>query len=111
MEEPGDQASQTNQGKQPKDISKVGCFVNILTFVDQSQRSPPVTTDSAKPEPAPAAAPEFDYSDTSKMACLLCQRQFKALEILRKHIAQSDLHKVCDPSLAWYRLNTTTEQS
>lgn len=39
---------------------------------------------------------DFDYSDTNKMACLLCQRQFKTIEVLRKHTTQSDLHKVCD---------------
>ncbi|TIC24751.1 hypothetical protein E3Q12_01320 [Wallemia mellicola] len=36
---------------------------------------------------------DFDYSDTNKMACLLCQRQFKTIEVLRKHTTQSDLHK------------------
>lgn len=45
-------------------------------------------------------ATDFDYTDTStysttgKVACLLCQRQFKSEEILRKHVVQSDLHKV-----------------
>lgn len=42
---------------------------------------------------------DFDYTDTTnfassgKVACLLCQRQFKSEEMLRKHNAQSDLHK------------------
>ncbi|WWD16770.1 hypothetical protein CI109_101202 [Kwoniella shandongensis] len=44
-------------------------------------------------------ADDFDYTDistlasTGKVACLLCQRQFKTEDILRKHVAQSDLHK------------------
>lgn len=32
--------------------------------------------------------------DTAKMACLLCKRRFDSVEILNKHIAKSDLHKV-----------------
>ncbi|KAK8861328.1 hypothetical protein IAR55_002147 [Kwoniella newhampshirensis] len=48
----------------------------------------------------------FEYTDlstlasTGKVACLLCQRQFKTEEILRKHTVQSDLHKtnLLDPT-------------
>ncbi|TFK55301.1 hypothetical protein OE88DRAFT_1675028 [Heliocybe sulcata] len=43
--------------------------------------------------PAPAEG-EFDFADTSKMACLLCARQFKTLEQLKRHNKESDLHKV-----------------
>lgn len=49
--------------------------------------------------PPAAQTEEFDYTDvstfetTGKVACLLCQRQFKSEDILRKHVAQSDLHK------------------
>jgi hypothetical protein len=32
--------------------------------------------------------------DLNKMACLLCKRQFDSIEILNKHIAKSNLHKV-----------------
>lgn len=37
---------------------------------------------------------EFGYSDLKKNACLLCQRQLKSVDLLRKHNAASDLHKV-----------------
>lgn len=37
---------------------------------------------------------ETSLIDTNKMACLLCKRRFDSLEILNKHIAKSDLHKV-----------------
>lgn len=46
-----------------------------------------------------AATPPFvsadtlEYGDTNKLACLLCSRQFKALDQLRRHTAESDLHK------------------
>jgi hypothetical protein len=51
---------------------------------------------STSKSPAPD---DFEYTDistlaaTGKVACLLCQRQFKTEEVLRKHVAQSDLHK------------------
>jgi RNA-binding protein 5/10 len=32
--------------------------------------------------------------DLVKMACLLCKRKFDSVEILNKHVAKSDLHKV-----------------
>lgn len=37
---------------------------------------------------------DFEYSDVKKTACLLCQRQLKSIDLLRKHNAASDLHKV-----------------
>ncbi|KAL7411546.1 hypothetical protein BDY24DRAFT_417075 [Mrakia frigida] len=43
--------------------------------------------------PSTSTSEEFEYSDTTKNACLLCQRQLKSLELLRKHNAGSDLHK------------------
>lgn len=36
---------------------------------------------------------QFNYLDEEKKACLLCQRQFKTLEVLRRHSIESDLHK------------------
>jgi RNA-binding protein 5/10 len=37
---------------------------------------------------------EFEFSDMTKLACLLCSRQFKTIEQLKKHNKESDLHKV-----------------
>lgn len=34
------------------------------------------------------------YEDLNMIACLLCERQFKSLEDLKKHQAKSNLHKV-----------------
>ncbi|WVO17927.1 hypothetical protein L204_105625 [Cryptococcus depauperatus] len=56
---------------------------------------------STSPPPAPVSqlSDDFDYTDvskfnsTGKVACLLCQRQFKTEDVLRKHVVQSDLHK------------------
>lgn len=36
---------------------------------------------------------EFNYLDEVKRACLLCQRQFKTLEVLKRHSIESELHK------------------
>mmetsp|Transcript_42583 Transcript_42583/g.133489 ORF Transcript_42583/g.133489 Transcript_42583/m.133489 type:complete len:139 (+) Transcript_42583:853-1269(+) len=42
---------------------------------------------------APAAAPEAKKKKKPRIVCLLCKRQFKSEEVLRKHEAQSKLHK------------------
>lgn len=50
----------------------------------------------------------FDYTDTTqfkvtlRVSCLLCQRQFKTEEVLRKHCSMSDLHKA-SPSRIGHR--------
>ncbi|WVQ73895.1 hypothetical protein IAR50_003476 [Cryptococcus sp. DSM 104548] len=95
----------TPEAVRPKGVSDAN---SMLRAKRQSSWAPPVTTSaSASPAIATAPAPEssgsapegFDYTDTStlastgKVACLLCQRQFKSEDILRKHVAQSDLHK------------------
>ena len=35
-----------------------------------------------------------DLNDAKAPKCLLCQRQFKSLDVIRKHSLQSELHKV-----------------
>ncbi|KAH9921052.1 uncharacterized protein B0H18DRAFT_1022520 [Fomitopsis serialis] len=42
--------------------------------------------------PVPVEA-DYEFSDTTKMTCLLCARQFKTLEQLKRHNNESDLHK------------------
>ena len=37
---------------------------------------------------------EFEFSDTAAKTCLLCARQFKTLDQLKRHNKESDLHKV-----------------
>ena len=47
--------------------------------------------------PPPGILPEeveFEFSDLVKLACMLCARQFKTLDQLKKHNKESDLHKV-----------------
>ncbi|WVF66706.1 hypothetical protein IAT40_001448 [Kwoniella sp. CBS 6097] len=92
----------------PKGISDVNATLgtkrsfgsSIATAAaNQSQTASP-TGSTAGPSKSPLSiSDDFDYTDistlasTGKVACLLCQRQFKTEEILRKHVAQSDLHK------------------
>lgn len=55
------------------------------------------TASSTKPnvKSSPAPETEFEFSDVSTLMCLLCARQFKTLEVLKRHNKESDLHKVC----------------
>ncbi|KAF8061457.1 hypothetical protein FPV67DRAFT_1609202 [Lyophyllum atratum] len=55
---------------------------------------------SAKPVPKPAAIGtpvptevEFEFSDVTGLMCLLCARQFKSVDQLKRHNKESDLHK------------------
>jgi len=45
-------------------------------------------------ESSPGPEEEFEFSDVSALMCLLCARQFKTLEQLKRHNKESDLHKV-----------------
>lgn len=76
--------------------------------VDPSPPPAAPTPSTSAPPTAAAdadAADEFAYADAKKTACLLCQRQLKSLDLLRKHNAASELHKVpppfAHPSLRW----------
>ncbi|TDL27198.1 hypothetical protein BD410DRAFT_714561 [Rickenella mellea] len=42
---------------------------------------------------AVAVEDEFEFSDQKAMTCLLCSRQFKTLDVLKRHNKESDLHK------------------
>lgn len=47
-------------------------------------------------EPAQMSASDlsgYDYKDESRIACLLCQRKFKAIDTLHRHTSESQLHK------------------
>ena len=46
----------------------------------------------------PQTETDFEFSDTVALTCLLCARQFKSLDQLKRHNKESDLHKVILPS-------------
>ncbi|KDQ59414.1 hypothetical protein JAAARDRAFT_56428 [Jaapia argillacea MUCL 33604] len=73
--------------------------VSIVTSAQpQAVETPPVVVAPAKAKatsPVPQET-EFEFSDTVKMTCLLCARQFKTMDQLKRHNKESDLHKVCN---------------
>ncbi|WWC68946.1 uncharacterized protein I206_102882 [Kwoniella pini CBS 10737] len=81
----------------PKGISDVNSTLGVKrSFGEASSPSP---GPSKSPQTSITPSDDFDFTDFSslatsgKVACLLCQRQFKTEEVLKKHVAQSDLHK------------------
>ena len=78
---------------------EVSGTIHSLMIINRFQVAAP--TKSAPPEtkrtPPPSVLPEeveFEFSDLAKLACLLCARQFKTIDQLKKHNKESDLHKV-----------------
>lgn len=79
----------------------------------------PVVQAKAKSSTPIPPESEFEFSDTVAMTCLLCARQFKTMDQLKRHNKESDLHKVSitSPHLLnntdhWrYRKTTTTRAS
>ncbi|KZT66709.1 hypothetical protein DAEQUDRAFT_752028 [Daedalea quercina L-15889] len=88
--------------KVASNINKWNQVQEVLHDVSPSatlEQAPPATASnspvkliakSATPVPVEA---EFEFSDVAKMTCLLCARQFKSLEQLKRHNNESDLHK------------------
>ncbi|KAJ6513845.1 hypothetical protein C8R47DRAFT_1092050 [Mycena vitilis] len=60
-----------------------------------------VSVDSAAPEATPFIEEDFEFSDVGALTCLLCARQFKTTDQLKRHNKESDLHKknFKDPNL------------
>ncbi|RDB23995.1 RNA-binding protein 5-A [Hypsizygus marmoreus] len=57
---------------------------------------PSTVKPSAKPVTSGTSTPqevEFEFSDVNRLMCLLCARQFKSLDQLKRHNKESDLHK------------------
>ncbi|PWN32776.1 uncharacterized protein FA14DRAFT_162063 [Meira miltonrushii] len=61
--------------------------------VVESSAIPEPQHDSNDPSNDVQVSKEFNYLDEEKKACLLCQRQFKTLEVLKRHSIESELHK------------------
>ena len=81
-------------------FSRLCCSSNqialVLTFcvlyvqaTSQSTAGP----STAKPEPSTTLEVEFEFSDVTGLMCLLCARQFKTIDQLKRHNKESDLHK------------------
>lgn len=84
--------------KTTNNINKWNQVQGALTASLSAPKSTPAPvqqTPSEVPEPA-APLPvevEFEFSDLKAFSCLLCSRQFKTIEQLKRHNKESDLHK------------------
>ncbi|KAJ7349444.1 hypothetical protein DFH08DRAFT_959593 [Mycena albidolilacea] len=58
----------------------------------------PTAAAAAASEPLPVEQ-EFEFSDVTALTCLLCARQFKTTDQLKRHNKESDLHKARIPQL------------
>ena len=71
-----------------------------------------VVTTKAEPVPptqsTPPPEPEFEFADINALMCLLCARQFKSLDQLKRHNRESDLHKARSLSVVSYRRKLTS---
>lgn len=89
-------------------------FLKTLTYSQTCLNSQIKSSIGSPSTSAPVQTDEFDYTDLStlatigKVACLLCQRQFKTEEVLRKHVAQSDLHKARNVSRLYPELASSS---
>ncbi|KAJ6546426.1 hypothetical protein DFH09DRAFT_1320987 [Mycena vulgaris] len=64
--------------------------------------SAPTLSDAPVVSAAPEAIPveeDFEFSDVGALTCLLCARQFKTADQLKRHNKESDLHKARIPQL------------
>lgn len=64
-----------------------------MLSLDSTVRIQPVDQQKVSQPEEPPPEIEFEFSNTATMACLLCARQFKSLEQLKRHNNESDLHK------------------
>jgi len=71
-----------------------------------------VVTTKAELAPSTQSTPppdtEFEYADMNALMCLLCARQFKSLDQLKRHNRESDLHKACSLSVVSYQSKLTS---
>ncbi|KZT28608.1 hypothetical protein NEOLEDRAFT_1175903 [Neolentinus lepideus HHB14362 ss-1] len=85
--------SKWNQVQEELNPSAVAASSSTATSAPDADAVPVVEIAKAKSvTPAPAEG-EFEFADMTKMACLLCARQFKTLDQLKRHNKESDLHK------------------
>ncbi|KAF8496702.1 hypothetical protein F5888DRAFT_1803888 [Russula emetica] len=88
--------------KTANNITKWNQVQEVLSTGQPASSTPEVAaptkgvSSEAKPTPSANVLPEeveFEFSDLVKLACLLCARQFKSLDQLKKHNKESELHK------------------
>lgn len=74
-------------------IFRISCMqVPSKATLGTSDMNP--TTNMPSEAPSVATEPSLEFSDINSLMCLLCARQFKTLDQLKRHNKESDLHKV-----------------
>ncbi|KAJ3565270.1 hypothetical protein NP233_g7739 [Leucocoprinus birnbaumii] len=81
---------------EPTSATTLAASVSTSTTVSNKPDSIP----SAQSTPPPET--EFEFSDVGALMCLLCARQFKSLDQLKRHNKESDLHKARNLSVVSY---------
>ncbi|KAF8212511.1 hypothetical protein K438DRAFT_1958233 [Mycena galopus ATCC 62051] len=71
-----------------------------------SSASKPVNSSVVSAAPDLPVEQEFEFSDVNALTCLLCARQFKTTDQLKRHNKESELHKARIPQLYVPRLST-----
>jgi hypothetical protein len=66
------------------------CILYMQAASSKSSLGPSPVQHSVKPD---ASEMEFEFSDVNGLMCLLCARQFKSTDQLKRHNKESDLHK------------------
>ncbi|KAF8326098.1 uncharacterized protein EI90DRAFT_3281756 [Cantharellus anzutake] len=92
--------------KVAKDISKWNAFqaaakIEVAQETDPSSLAPPPNSSNDDQRGKSPVVDNLEYADLKKLACFLCSRQFKSLDQLKRHNAESGLHKknLADTSL------------
>ncbi|KAF5358221.1 hypothetical protein D9756_001815 [Leucocoprinus leucothites] len=75
-----------SQDKNIPSATTLATSVSTSTISTKAESNPP-----AQSTPPPET--EFEFSDVNALMCLLCARQFKVLDQLKRHNKESDLHK------------------
>uniref|UniRef100_A0A8H8CMT6 G-patch domain-containing protein n=1 Tax=Psilocybe cubensis TaxID=181762 RepID=A0A8H8CMT6_PSICU len=65
----------------------------VSSSAGPSTMKPAVNVAAPKATTPPIGEVEFEFSDVASLTCLLCARQFKTIEQLKRHNKESDLHK------------------
>ncbi|GAA5913667.1 uncharacterized protein JCM6883_004044 [Sporobolomyces salmoneus] len=97
-----DEASTSTPAASKATSTSTTATLSIATQAPTSE-PPPTSTPTTAPS---FDDPEFEHADPISMICLLCQRQFKKIEELRKHNKLSALHKAHLLSCIYYEPST-----
>lgn len=77
----------------PKALENKAAQGSTAAMTSSAATLVPVGTDGHEANHPPPSSLLWSFADPKRMCCLLCQRKFKSMEMVRKHEVESDLHK------------------